>query len=199
MATPTKGRAATIVIQASVAVGDRRSSRMKVAMSTTQTTCATLSRSPHDKVIEATLAWSRSGGLAPGLRSQLRSAAEGQEEADRSDIGAGDAGEGVSEQVVEAESRAEIDVAAHVADQAETERNLVRVTQVGQLAADTRQHLQRSGGPDLELELEGNEQLILVGVTMRQDHAHLRIEVERHHVGEVELAGQTDGPHDRGG
>src|SRR6476659_3782653 len=55
MATATIGRAATIAIQASVAVGDRRSRRMKVATSTTQTTCATLSRSPHDKVIAATL------------------------------------------------------------------------------------------------------------------------------------------------
>src|SRR6185437_8663758 len=38
-----------------VAVGDRRSRRMKVAMSTTQATCPTLSRSPHDRVMRATL------------------------------------------------------------------------------------------------------------------------------------------------
>src|SRR4051812_36564527 len=127
------------------------------------------------------------------------SGAEGQKEADRSDIGTRDAGEGVAEQVVEAESRAEIEVAAHVADKTETERNLVRVTELGQLAADTRQHLQGSGRPHLELELEGNEQLLLVEVSVRQHHAHLWIEVERDRVREVELAGQTDGPHHRGG
>src|SRR5687768_5826605 len=55
MATPTSGSAATIVIHANVAVGDRRSKRMKVATSTTQTTCATLSRSAHDKLIAETL------------------------------------------------------------------------------------------------------------------------------------------------
>src|SRR4051794_35170177 len=68
MATPTSGRAATIVIQASVAVGDRRSRTMKLAMSTTQTTCATLSRSPQDKVIEATLTWLVRCGLPPRPR-----------------------------------------------------------------------------------------------------------------------------------
>src|SRR3954471_19075980 len=146
---------------------------MKVAMSTTQTTCATLSRSPHDKVIEGTLAGFGRCWLAPGPSS---SGTEGQEQGDRARVGARDRGGGLTEQVVEAESHAEIDVAADVADQAETERNLVRVTQVGQLAADTGQHLQGSGGPHLELELDGNEELLLVAVSVRQHHAHLWIE-----------------------
>ena len=55
MATPTTGRAATIVIQASVAAGERRSRRMKVAISTTHVTCATLSRSPQDRLISGRL------------------------------------------------------------------------------------------------------------------------------------------------
>src|SRR5204863_8964865 len=94
---------------------------------------------------------------------------------------------------------AKVDVAAHVPDQAQTERHPVRVTQLGQLAADPRQHLQGSGRPHLELELDGNEQLLLVEVSVRQHHAHLWIEEQGDRVGEVELAGQTDGPHDPGG
>ena len=58
----------------------------------------------------------------------------------------------MAEQVVEAESQAEIDVAAHVPDQTETQRDLVRVTQLGQLASDTRQHLQRNRRRRLKLD-----------------------------------------------
>ena len=79
-------------------------------------------------------------------------------------------------------------------DQTQTQRDLVGVTQRGQLAADTRQHLHGKRRRRLELELEGNEQLLLVDVPVRQHHAHLGIEEERDHVAEVELSGQPDGP-----
>jgi hypothetical protein len=44
-------------------------------------------------------------------------------------------------------------------------RSSVRVTQFGQLAADTGQNLEGNGRRRLELELDRNEQLLLVDVS----------------------------------